>query len=81
MFFYAKLVINLIACNYFFGIVTYGCNCDNDHSIFTKLCRGSGIIPDYVNAIIMVDNWLPGFDMDRHFPLKHVTSLPSLMPA
>lgn len=62
-------------CDYFFGILTYGCNCDNAPSIFTKLCRKSGVEPDYVNAIIMVDNWLPGFDMNRQKaidPMKHV---------
>ncbi|MBD5304753.1 MAG: (4Fe-4S)-binding protein, partial [Bacteroides sp.] len=30
-------------CNYFFGILTYGCNCDNAPSIFTRLCSESGI--------------------------------------
>ena len=62
-------------CNYFFGILTYGCNCDNAPSIFMKLCSGSGVTPDYVNAIIMVDNWLPGFDMNRQIaldPAKHI---------
>ena len=62
-------------CDYFFGILTYGCNCDNAPSIFTKLCNESGITPDYVNAIIMVDNWLPGFDMNRQIaldPTKHI---------
>ena len=62
-------------CDYFFGILTYGCNCDNAPSIFTKLCSESGITPDYVNAIIMVDNWLPGFDMNRQKaldPSKHI---------
>ena len=75
MLFYAKLVINLIACNYFYGILTYGCNCDNAPSIFTRLCSESGITPDYVKAIIMEDNWLPGFDMNRQIaldPAKHI---------
>jgi len=65
-------------CSYFFGILTYGCNCDTAPKIFTRLCKEGGITPDYVNAIIMVDNWLPGFDMNRqvaldpskHFPLE-----------
>ncbi|MDE7189185.1 MAG: EFR1 family ferrodoxin [Muribaculaceae bacterium] len=62
-------------CGYFFGILTYGCNCDNAPRIFTNLCSSCGITPDYVNAIIMVDNWLPGFDMNRQKaldPSKHI---------
>jgi ferredoxin len=63
------------ACDYFFGILTYGCNCDDAPKHFKNLCKESGITPDYVNAIIMVDNWLPGFDMNRQMaidPAKHV---------
>jgi len=62
-------------CSYFFGILTYGCNCDTAPKIFTRLCKEGGITPDYVNAIIMVDNWLPGFDMNRQValdPSKHI---------
>ena len=62
-------------CSYFFGILTYGCNCDTAPKIFTKLCKDCGVTPDYVNAIIMVDNWLPGFDMNRQVaidPSKHI---------
>jgi ferredoxin len=61
--------------DYFFGILTYGCNCDNAPNHFKKLCAEKGITPDYVNAIVMVDNWLPGFDMNRQMtidPVKHV---------
>lgn len=62
-------------CDYFFGILTYGCNCDDAPKHFKNLCKENGISPDYVNAIIMVDNWLPGFDMNRQMAIdstKHV---------
>ena len=70
MLFYAKLVINLIVCNYFFGILTYGCNCDNAPSIFMRLCSDCGITPDYVNAIYLTDG-----EANRHarYRNRHVT--------
>ena len=30
-----------------------------------KLCDECGISVSYINVIMMVDNWLPGFDMNE----------------
>lgn len=50
---------------YFYLILTYG----NRHGGAAKLAREMledfGIQPAYINVVLMVDNFLPGFDMDE----------------
>ena len=51
------------ACKYFAIVGTYG----NRHGGFAELTRcfleEQGLIADYINAIVMVDNALPGYDI------------------
>lgn len=50
---------------YLYFICTYG----NRHANATELCvesaRAAGLEPAYVSTLLMVDNWLPNFDMDE----------------
>lgn len=50
---------------YFYLLLTYG----NRHGGAAELAKayteGLGIHPDYINIILMADNFLPGFDMDE----------------
>lgn len=49
---------------YLYFVCTYG----NRHANAVELCvedaRAAGIEPSYVTTLLMVDNWLPNFDMD-----------------
>ena len=49
---------------YLYFICTYG----NRHANAVELCeneaQSAGLDPAYINTLLMVDNWLPGFDMD-----------------
>lgn len=51
--------------DYFFAILTYG----NRHGGASELAKSFleeiGIQPAYINLVLMVDNWLPGFDMEE----------------
>lgn len=38
---------------------------DGDAELTETFCREWGIVPSYVNVLLMVDNWLPGFDMEE----------------
>ena len=50
---------------YFYAIATYG----NRHANASELCERAlneaGIAPAYISTLLMVDNWLPAFDMDE----------------
>ena len=50
---------------YFYMILTYGNRHGGAAELAEKLCRECGIEPVYINVILMVDNWLPGFDMEE----------------
>ena len=51
--------------DYFFILLTYG----NRHGGAAELAKNYaeqvGLHPSYINVILMVDNFLPGFDMDQ----------------
>ena len=49
---------------YFFLVLTYGCRTANAVELALRATRGAGIEPSYVQTLLMVDNWLPNFDMD-----------------
>lgn len=51
--------------NYFFLILTYGNRHVNAVELARQLCGGCGLRVDYINQVLMVDNWLPSFDMDE----------------
>lgn len=60
--------------NYKFAVLTYGNRKCNAVEIWDNISRQAGVAFDYINTIIMVDNWLPNFDMneqiliDKHIP-------------
>ena len=49
---------------YFYFICTYGCRHANAVELCQQDARSCGIEPSYITTLLMVDNWLPNFDMD-----------------
>ena len=60
--------------DYLFAVLTYGNRKCNAVEIWDEVSRQAGKRFDYIGTIIMVDNWLPNFDMneqmliDKHIP-------------
>lgn len=60
--------------DYRFAVLTYGNRKCNAVEIWDDISRKAGMPFDYVSTLIMVDNWLPNFDMndqiriDKHIP-------------
>lgn len=51
--------------DYFYMVLTYG-NCHGGAAELAKqLCKNYGIAVNYINVLLMVDNWLPSFDMNE----------------
>lgn len=50
---------------YFYMILTYGNRHGGAAELAKKLCDECGVAVNYINVIVMVDNWLPGFDMNE----------------
>lgn len=67
--------------DYKFAVLTYGARKCNAVEIWDDISQKAGNKFDYINTIVMVDNWLPNFDMneqikmDKHIPenLKKIT--------
>lgn len=58
---------------YKFAILTYGNRKCNAVEIWDGISRKAGNAFDYIGTIIMVDNWLPNFDMNEQMKIdKHV---------
>lgn len=51
--------------DYFYMILTYGNRHGGAAELAKKLCDECGIAVHYINVIMMVDNWLPSFDMNE----------------
>lgn len=51
--------------NYLFAILTYGNRHASAVEIWDNIARDAGKSFDYINTLIMVDNWLPSFDMNE----------------
>ncbi len=51
--------------DYFYMILTYGNRHGGAAKLAKQLCENCGIAVNYINVILMVDNWLPGFDMEE----------------
>lgn len=51
--------------DYFYMVLTYGNRHGGAAELAQKLCQACGIQPAYINVLLMVDNWLPSFDMDE----------------
>lgn len=67
---------------YKFAVLTYGARKCDSVEIWNDISRKVGNAFDYIGTIIMVDNWLPNFDMneqiliDKHIPenLQKITA-------
>lgn len=58
---------------YFFMILTYGRRHGGAAELADEFCGECGIKPSYINTVLMVDNFLPVFDMAEEMKLdKHV---------
>ena len=59
---------------YKFAVLTYGNRKCDAVEIWDRISRAAGTAFDYITTMIMVDNWLPNFDMaeqmkiDKHIP-------------
>ena len=50
-------------CNYLFAVATYGNGKGGSVEVFEKIVQDIGLKFDYIATLLMVDNWLPRFDM------------------
>lgn len=58
---------------YKFAVLTYGNRKCNAVEIWDDITRKAGTPFDYINTLIMVDNWLPNFDMNEQIMIdKHI---------
>lgn len=55
--------------DYFYMVLTYGNRHGGAAELARQLCEGCGIQPKYINVLMMVDNWLPSFDMEEQIRL------------
>ena len=51
--------------DYFFAIPTYGNNQGNAVGVWDEITKSAGHPFDYIATLLMVDNWLPMFDMNE----------------
>lgn len=64
-----------IKTDYFFFVYTYGMGYAEAFAHVEQVCREKGLKLSYINAIQMVDNYLPGFEMQNQIdtlPRKNV---------
>lgn len=58
---------------YKFAVLTYGARKCDAVEIWDRVSRKAGYEFDYIGTIIMVDNWLPNFDMNEQIKIdKHI---------
>lgn len=59
--------------DYKFAILTYGARKCDAVEIWERISGKAGNKFDYINTLVMVDNWLPNFDMNEQIKIdKHV---------
>lgn len=59
--------------DYFYMILTYGNRHGGAAELAKQFCEECGITVNYINVIVMVDNWLPSFDMNEQKKVdKHI---------
>ena len=59
--------------DYLFAVLTYGARKCNAVEIWDDISRKAGKNFDYIGTIVMVDNWLPNFDMNEQIKMdKHI---------
>ena len=58
---------------YKFAVLTYGARKCDAVEIWDRISRKAGNAFDYIATIVMVDNWLPNFDMNEQIKMdKHI---------
>ena len=58
---------------YKFAVLTYGARKCDAVEIWDRISRDAGNSFDYISTIVMVDNWLPNFDMNEQIRIdKHI---------
>ena len=58
---------------YKFAVLTYGARKCDAVEIWDRISRKAGNAFDYIGTIVMVDNWLPNFDMNEQIKMdKHI---------
>lgn len=58
---------------YKFAVLTYGARKCDAVEIWDRISRKAGHAFDYIATIVMVDNWLPNFDMNEQIKMdKHI---------
>lgn len=59
--------------DYLFAVLTYGNRKCSAVEIWDEISRSAGKPFDYISTIVMVDNWLPNFDMNEQLLInKHI---------
>ncbi len=58
-------------CDYLFGIMSYGAYAGASSKHLMQIGEESGNRFAYINTIKMVDNWLPGFNMEKQQQSEH----------
>ena len=55
--------------DYFYLLLTYGNRHGGAAELAESFCAKCGISAQYINVVLMADNWLPGFDMEEQMKL------------
>ena len=63
-----------LSCRYFFSVLTYGKRKCNVVETWDQICKQAGYTSNYIATLLMVDNWLPMFDMDEERKLDKNTA-------
>ena len=62
-----------LSAKYKFAVLTYGARKCDSVEIWDRISRKAGNAFDYIGTIVMVDNWLPNFDMNEQIKIdKHI---------
>ena len=56
--------------DYKFAVLTYGARKCNSVEIWDEISQRGGHVFDYIGTIVMVDNWLPNFDMNEQMKMN-----------
>ncbi len=62
-----------LTAKYKFAVLTYGMLDFNAAELWDDIAARAGTKFDYINTLVMVDNWLPAFDMNEQMKMdKHI---------
>lgn len=54
---------------YIFSVITFGNACVNVAEYWDEYCKTKGVVNNYIQPILMVDNYLPVFDMNQQMAI------------